>query len=253
MSYPAVVARRSTVNKLAEFAQDQWGLITRRQIERVGVSRATVTRLAADHGLLDRVAAGVYRLTVAPIPDHMLLRAAWLQLAPDVPAWERTADQGVVSHRSAAAMYGIGHLPADRHEFTVPRRRQTRRPDVRLHVRELDHGWIKMGGLLVTLPSRIAADLLADHEDPEAVAQLIADSIGPVFDYAGSFADALAPYAGRFGLRKGDGLALLRWMLDLVGDPETDAWMAMARNHVARAEVRRGQTPEPGPATLLAL
>lgn len=26
--------------------------------------------------------------------------------------------QAVVSHRSAAALYGLGHLPADRHEFT---------------------------------------------------------------------------------------------------------------------------------------
>lgn len=72
--------------------------------------------------MLERVAHGVYRLTTAPIPDHMELRAAWLQLAPDIPAWERTSAQGVVSHRSAAALYGLGHLPADRHEFTIPNR-----------------------------------------------------------------------------------------------------------------------------------
>jgi hypothetical protein len=35
---------------------------------------------------------------------------------------------GVVSHRSAAELYGLGHLTADQHEFTVPSRRQTRRP-----------------------------------------------------------------------------------------------------------------------------
>jgi hypothetical protein len=32
----------------------------------------------------------------------------------DVP---RTPGQGVVSHRSAAAVYGVGDLPADRHDF----------------------------------------------------------------------------------------------------------------------------------------
>ena len=66
------------------------------------------------------------------MPDLAALRAAWLQLAPGVPAWQRCADQGVVSHRSAAAVFGLGHLPADVHEFTLPARRQSRRGDVRL-------------------------------------------------------------------------------------------------------------------------
>lgn len=93
----------------------------------------------------------MYRLVGAPIPDHMELRAAWLQLVPGLPAWERTAREGVVSHRSAAAMYGLGHLPADQHEFTVPKRRQTRRPDVRIHLRTLtDAEWTGLRGLPVT-------------------------------------------------------------------------------------------------------
>ena len=37
-----------------------------------------------------------------------------------------------------------------------------------------------------------------------------------------------------FGLRRGDGLALLRWLLDLVGDPETEQWMKEAAAHVER-------------------
>jgi hypothetical protein len=52
----------------------------------------------------------------APPPKHLGLRAARLQLAPDAAAWDRTPEQGVVSHRSAAALYGLGHLPADRHD-----------------------------------------------------------------------------------------------------------------------------------------
>ena len=82
--------------------------------------------------------------------------------------------------------------------------------------------------------SRIASDLLWDHEDPEAVARVIADAIRPVYDYPGTFADSLAPHAARFGLRKGDGLALLRWFLDMTGDSETDRWMDEARAHVDR-------------------
>lgn len=200
-----------------------------------GIGPTTLDRLTSPGGVLDRVATGVYRVVGAPVPDHMELRAAWLQLAPRLPAWERTAMEGVVSHRSAAAMYGLGHLPADRHEFTLPKRHQTRRSDVRIHVLPLrDTEWIGLRGLPVTRPSRIASDLLFDHEDPEAVARLITDAIRPAYDYPGTMADSLAPLAARFGLRKGDGLALLRWFLDMTGDPDANRWMGEARAHVER-------------------
>lgn len=195
-----------------------------------GIGETTLERLSAPGGLLERVATGVYRLGVAPVPDHLGLRAAWLQLAPEIPAWDRTAAQGVVSHRSAASLYGLGHLPTDRHEFTLPRRKQSRRPDVRIHVRGLTEGeWSALGGLLVTRPSRIASDLLWDHEDPEAVARIVADAIRRAYDYPTTFSDRLAPHASRFGLRKGDGLALLRWLLELTGGPDAARWMAEAR------------------------
>jgi hypothetical protein len=223
------MARYSTLSRLAQIAEDQWGLVTRRQAESAGLSRATVQRLAAG-GVLKRVARGVYHLMGAPTPNHQALRAEWLRLAPDVPAWERTPAQGVVSHRSAAAVYGLGHLPADRHDFTLATRRQSRRPDVRLHQRLLKRDeWISLQGLLVTRPSRIASDLLYDDEDPDAVAQVVVDAIRGAYDYPGTFADALAPHAARFGLRRGDGMALLRWLLDLVGDPNTPTWMQEAR------------------------
>jgi predicted transcriptional regulator of viral defense system len=233
------MARYATLNRLAGVAQDQWGLVTRRQAERAGISPATLQRLAGE-SVLERVAQGVYRLSGSPTPDHLELRAAWLQLAPDVPAWERTPRQGVVSHRSAAAVYELGHLPAERHEFTLPVRRQSRRPDVRLHQREVTNSeWISLRGLPVTRPARIATDLLTDREDPEAVGHVIADAIRGVHDYPGTFADALAPHAAKFGLRRHDGLALLSWLLDLVGDPETAEWMAEARQvERGRAAVR---------------
>ena len=128
-----------------------------------GISPRTLNRLTAAGGPLEKVAHGVYRLRGAPPADHETLRAAWLQLAPGLPVWERTEDQGVVSHRSAAEMYGIGHLPEEHHDFTVGARHQSRRPDVRLHRRALnDTEWIVLRGLPVTRPSRIASDLLYD-------------------------------------------------------------------------------------------
>jgi Transcriptional regulator, AbiEi antitoxin len=228
------VAYYSTLSRLSQIAEDQWGLVTRRQAELAGVSRATLQRLASE-GVLERVAHGVYRLTGAPTPDQLELRAAWLQLAPEIPAWERKPEHGVISHRSATAVYGLSHLPADRHDFTLPTRRQSRRPDVRLHQRQLRQDeWIFRHGLPVTRPSRIASDLLNDREDPESVAHVVADAIRARYDDPSTFTDALAGHAGRFGLRRGDGLALLRWLLDLVGDPDTHRWLEEARAHPVR-------------------
>jgi hypothetical protein len=231
------------LSRIAEAAQDQWGLITRRQAELAGVPQTTMERLTAPGSVLDRVAHGVYRMAGAPEPEHLALRAAWLQLEPGVWAWERTPAQGVVSHRSAAALYGLGDLPADRHEFTLPGRKQTRRPDVRLHQRSLSAGeWVPLSGLPVTRPARIASDLLDDYEDPEAVAQIVVDAIRGNYDYPGVFTDSLAAQASRFGLRRGDGLGVMHWLLDLVGDPGTPRWLDEARAHLERESARSSRT-----------
>ena len=115
--------RRHTVSTLADLAEDQWGLVTTEQARAAGVAWSTISRLAA-RDVLQRVARGVYRMRGAAPVEHLELRASWLQLAPQLPAWQRGAEHGVVSHRSAAALYGLGHLPADRHEFIAPSRRQ---------------------------------------------------------------------------------------------------------------------------------
>lgn len=217
--YIEVVSRSSPIPRLQDLAQEQWGLLTRRQVEDAGIGATTFERLTGQGGALERVARGVYQFAAAPVPDHRDLRAAWLQLAPEVPAWERTPDQGIVSHRSAAALHGLGHLPADTHEFTLARRKQTRRPDVRLHVRPVsDSEWTSTGGMPVTTPPRIAADLLRDNDDPEAVAQLIREALRNSLDRPSAFVEAIAPYSASFGFRRADGPALLRWLLGLAGD-----------------------------------
>jgi len=217
--------RDATMRRLAGIAPDQWGLVTRQQAEGAGIPRRTLDRLAAPGSVLERVALGVYLVAGSPIPDHLELRAAWLQLAPGVPVWERSADEGVVSHRSAAAIYGLGHFPADRHEFTMPARRQVRRPDVRVHVRHLnEHEWIRLEGLLVTRPSRIVSDLLWDDDDPEGIARIAMEAIRDIKDDAGTFAAELGPHAARLGLRKNNGTEVLRWLLDIAGDREVARW-----------------------------
>ena len=74
MSYYAVMAHYATLNRIASIAQDQWGLITRRQAEHAGVSPATLQRLASE-SVLERVAQGVYRLSGFPDPGPP--RAPW--------------------------------------------------------------------------------------------------------------------------------------------------------------------------------
>ncbi len=67
-----------------------------------------------------------------------------------------------------------------------------------------------------------------------------------MYDYPGTFADALSPHAAGFGLRKGDGLALLRWLLDPIGDPETSVWMDEGGANGARTSTTENvRTQEP--------
>lgn len=225
------MSRSPAWSQLLTIAEEQWGLLTTAQAHTAGMAWSTVARMVRA-GSLDRLARGVYRLHGSGVADHLDLRAAWLQLHPNMPAWERTPGDGIVSHRSAADLYGLGHLPADTHEFTVPRRTQTRRQDVRLHRAEVTREeWSWLRGLPVTRPRRIAADLLADREDPHAVGQVIADALRPGYDDPGSVAEAIAPYAAGLGLRRRDGLGLLRWLLDLSGDPTREDWLReTARN-----------------------
>ncbi len=235
----------STIRRLGSVTAEQWGMLTRRQAELAGVSPATVQRLVSN-GVLERVAHGVYQMAGAPEADDRALIAAWLQLAPEIPAWQRTPDQGVVSHRSAAALYRLGHLPADRHEFTVAGRRQTRRPDVRLHRLALPDGhWTRFRGLPVTRPARLAADLLAEDEDPGAVGQVIVDALRAGHEQSPAVAAALGRYAARYKLRRGDGLALLRWLLDPIGDPAASQWLADAEAHAARTVPQPYRSPAP--------
>jgi hypothetical protein len=219
-----------TANKLASVAEDQWGLLTRRQAEAAGVSPATLQRLSRPGAVLERTAHGVYHLIGAPLPDHAGLRSAWLALAPATPAWERGPAQGTVSHRSAAELWRLGDLPADRHEFTLPERRQTRQRGVRLHRGRLKAGETAvLDGLPVTSPARTATDLLADKEDPESVARVVADALRNKHEWAGNFRTALAPRASQLRFGRGDGLAVLSWLLDLSGEPGADRWIQEAK------------------------
>ena len=219
------------LQRLFAVAEEQWGLCTRQQAQQAGVGASSLARLTRD-GLLERVAHGVYRVRGAAEPDHLALRAAWLQLAPNTPAWERVRSPNValVSHASAASLYGVGDMRADVHEFTMPLRRQTRRPDVRLHRGAVPDGQrLLLHGLPTTSAGLMIADLLDDHIEQESVAQITVEVVQRVLDSPSSIAACIAPSAGRYGFRRGDGVALLDHLLTMTGYSNRSEIAAMAR------------------------
>ncbi|MGA9312563.1 MAG: hypothetical protein WBV74_19660 [Pseudonocardiaceae bacterium] len=182
---------------------------------------------------MERIAHGVYRLRGSADPGHLSLRAAWLQLDPTTPAWERLdrSAQALVSHSSAAVLYNVGDLRADTHEFTLPVRRQTRRPDVRLHRgRVSDQDWLILHGLPTTRAGRMIADLLAGHHEPEAVAQIVREVLDQGYHYPRVVAKKLGPFATRFDLPSNDGIALLDLLLTMAGHPHRDRLLSEARS-----------------------
>jgi putative AbiEi antitoxin of type IV toxin-antitoxin system len=209
------------LQRVRDIAEAQWGLFTLRQARDAGVQWRSLTRLAED-GRIKRVAHGVYRIRGGAEPDHLELRAAWLQLDPAKAAWERLNDPdvAVVSHASAASLYGVGDLRADVHEFTLPRRQQTRRPDVRIHRgRVPKEQMIILHGLPTTRAGRMIGDLIADSIDLGTVAQMTAEVLDHVYDYPRVVADSLAPYANRLDMPNGDGAAVLNYLLERVQYP----------------------------------
>lgn len=195
--------RRDALDALAFVAEGQHGYVTRAQASDVGVDDVMLHRLANSR-TLERVEHGVYHFRGTPEWQHASLLVAWLRLEPRRLAAERAADPDAwVSHRAAAGLYGLGDLPADRHEFTTVRRFQTSRDDVRFHRRRdgvPDADWEVIEGLPTTRPHRIVADLLAEHTDGGHVAGIASDALGRQLVGRDELAHAVAPFASRFGV-----------------------------------------------------
>lgn len=208
--------RQDVLDALAFLAEGQHGYITRAQAADTGVDDVALHRLVTA-GILERVEHGTYRFRGTPEWQHQSLWVAWLRLEPTRLATDRTADPVAwVSHRSAARLYGLGDLPADIHEFTVVRRYQTSRSDVRFHRRSdglPGHAWEVVDGLPVTRPHRIVTDLLDEHTDGSHVARIATDALTWGLVSRDELAVAVAPYASRFGV---SGPATLDHLTELV-------------------------------------
>lgn len=219
--------KRTKLPELAVIAEDQWGMVSTAQAVAAGISPHTLSQFAT-RGLLERLSHGVYRLTgVPPSPDDDL-RVAWIGLDPRRTAADRiaTGPTEVVSHRSAAAVHGIGDLIADRLEFTTTVRRQTRRRDVRIHRGRIDsRDWTLADGLPITTALRAIEDLVEERLDRGHLAGMVRDALVRQLASLGELSTALTPHARHYGVpaKDGDRLGVL---LDEAGVPQSTMEMA---------------------------
>lgn len=194
------------LRELSEITASQWGMVTSAQAQMHDVTPMNLSRLAAAGDLI-RLTRGVYRLAGAPGDEFEWLRAAWLALDPTRLAYERMQDDllaAVVSGESATKLLQLGAFRAMQAEFTVPRRRQTQRVDVRIRVRTLEPQDVTIrNGLPVTTPERTLADLVAELQDLTTIADALADTIRHSSLQTERLTELLEPLAARNGYRNG--------------------------------------------------
>ena len=209
------MGRQATLDRMSEYTQDQHGLITRAQALALAISDQLLEHYLRA-GDLERVARGVYRFRRdVPLPDQDIW-AAWLQLAPERPAWERDREpvpDAIASHATAAHLYGLGVLFPHPFEFTLTRARRTRRRELRLYVAAVARDeWESLDGLPATRPLRIVTDLLSTHRDPDHVAHAMVDALDRGLVTEADLRGALASFSSELGGPAGDGDYVLGYL-----------------------------------------
>jgi hypothetical protein len=181
---------------LATVAAAQRGVVHREQLVALGIGRGSIAHRVGS-GSLHRILPSVFAV------GHPALAA----LAPEVAALLYAGDDCVLSHATAAAIWGFGPPPrADQIHVTLAGRNVPERPGLRIHrVPELDSRDVRLrDGLPVTAPARTLIDLAGQ----------VGDDL---------FADALAQAR----------------VLRLVSDRELNAAIARCPSRAGTARVRR--------------
>lgn len=227
--------------RVADLAADQGGLLTTAQARAVGVSPQQIARLARS-GALERVVHGVHRLAGAAHDPLSDLRAAWLALGPETLAGDRLAREdpgGVISHRSAAVLHGLGDLDADLHDFTVATRRRSRNPEVRFHTAAVERTcWTVVAGLPVSTVVQTITDLARARTDGGHLAGVVSDGLSRLYVDLDEVATALRPFAHYYGAPLGDGAELVEQFLAEAGIPEATIALARAGTRAITATTR---------------
>ena len=148
---------------LHRLAEPQHGHVTRQQLLAMGVSGSEIQHLV-EKGLLIRVHAGVYALGYRQRTPKAMAAAAALACG----------DGAVLSHDSAAALYGLREWPRIPEVTTAVRRR---RPGIRVHrsgtLMETDV--TRQYGIPVTTAARAILDVAGRLSDAELI-QIVSDA-----------------------------------------------------------------------------
>jgi very-short-patch-repair endonuclease len=146
---------------IARIAGRQDNVITREQLSEAGLGRGQIARRVAG-GRMRRLHRSVYLLGAAPPTLMGRVRAAAMAVGPDA----------VVSHRSAAEMFGLLPEAAGGVDVTVAGRNPGVEPGIRLHrVGAIERGDVtSMRGVPVTSVARTICDLAATEPAREVEA-----------------------------------------------------------------------------------
>lgn len=133
---------------ISSLAGDQHGVVGRRQLLDLGVGRHAIDHRIT-RGRLHRLHRGVYAVGHRALRREAVWLAAVLAAGPDA----------VLSHRDAAALWGIRPSNRNRVDVTMPRHVRSR-PRIHLHAAPLPEDEVtKAHGIPVTTPARTIFDL----------------------------------------------------------------------------------------------
>ncbi|WP_317762515.1 type IV toxin-antitoxin system AbiEi family antitoxin domain-containing protein [Rhodococcus opacus] len=215
----------SRAGKVVALPAEQGGVVTSRQARAATSVSVQQLKRMVDSGVLERLHHGLYRLARMPEDVHLDARVAWLALDPDAVVWERL-DQpvpiGVLSHRTAAGLHGLGDLDADVVELTATRRIRLSLPEVIVHRGVLSReDWQLVDGLPVTTPVRTIADLAAAGSDAGHLASVVRDALTRGLATVEEVVAVLTPHAFDYGHRALDGQGFLEVLISQAGVPTT--------------------------------
>lgn len=221
---------KDALARAAAKAAARYGLITWDELLEAGMSPDVTRRLVAE-GQLTRVARGIYRMIGVKPTWRGRMMAACLQ----------AGDGAVVSHRSAAAVWGLeGFEPPRIVDLTVPPNRRPRIEQARVHRRAVTGRAVRDGIPLTPIPETIL-DLCAVSRNHGIPLRALDDVRRRKLATSAELERCLAEHAGR----KAPGIPLYRSLLtrrlgpDATGDGvRLRRPRPLARRRTARARGR---------------
>jgi very-short-patch-repair endonuclease len=237
--------------EIARLADAQHGVVTRRQLLSLGVSKSGVDRRQAA-GRLHRLYRGVYAVGHRPTSREARWMAAVLACG----------DGAALSHRSAVALWGLLRPYEGPIEVSTPARSgRRRRKGIRLHrcVSLVEGTTTCRIGIPVTTPARTISDLrgvVPPHHWRRAVrqAELAGFALGPEVETDGTRSDLERDFlriCRRAGLQAPEvNIKIGRWTVDFLWRAErlvveTDSYryhrgrIAFQDDHARELDLRR--------------